>query len=132
MTIFAQRNIIEVKPAGWQVWKIFSGASLRRGGAGIRSEAKDRLVRLLEPTRRAPLTLVESEVISLIKNEGLTSYDRLVQRVADDLYQEELRSGAGALDIGLFGSRLFDRDVVCALKDADGILWKVTGDEDKQ
>lgn len=129
MTIFAQRNITEVKPAGWQVWKIFPGASLRRCRAGVaRSETKERSVRLMEPPSRAPVTLIESRVISLLIKDGVISFDRLVQRIADELYQEELRRGAGALDIGLFGSRLFDRDVVDALGGADGILWKVAWD----
>lgn len=129
MTIFAQRNLTEVKPSGWQVWKIFPGASLRRGRAGIaRSETKEHSVRLMEPPGRAPLTPVESRVISLLINDGTISFDRLVQRVADELYQEELRHGAGALDIGLFGSRLFHRDVVDALRGADGILWKIAWD----
>lgn len=48
-----------------------------------------------------------------------------MRRVAEDLYQEELHLGAAIVDIGLFGSGLFDRDVSAAIKAADGILWKV-------
>jgi hypothetical protein len=48
-----------------------------------------------------------------------------VNAVSADLYAEELRTGAGALDIGLFGSRLFSGDVIRELKAGDGILWKI-------
>jgi hypothetical protein len=41
------------------------------------------------------------------------------------LYREELRNGASVLDIGLFGSRFFTRDVVRELKAGDGILWEI-------
>ena len=53
-------------------------------------------------------------------------YENLVQRMSDELYRKELRHGGGALDIGLFGSRLFDRDVVQALKEGDGVLWEIS------
>jgi hypothetical protein len=51
-----------------------------------------------------------------------------VKRVAADLYAEELRKGASVLDIGLYGDRLFNQDVVRELKAADGILWEIKRD----
>jgi hypothetical protein len=53
------------------------------------------------------------------------SFDKLVKIVAADLYAEELRKGAGVLDIGLFGSRLFNNDIVRELEARDGVLWKI-------
>ena len=132
MRIFAQRNVTLVKPAGWQIRKLFPGAPRWRAHDSVaRSEAEAGSVRLIEPARRAPATAVERHLVGLLKNEGIISYDRLVQRVAEEIYHEELRLGAGAVDIGLFGSRLFDRDVVSALKVGDGMLWKISWGEGK-
>ena len=112
---------------GWQMWKILPGGVHRLGGAcAAQPQVQTALVRLIAPVRRVAKTPVEAQVVSILTNEGAISYERLVQRVADELYQKELRHGAGALDIGLFGSRLFDRDVFCALEAADGVLWKIS------
>jgi len=61
---------------------------------------------------------------------GPVSLAKLVKRVAEDLYTEELRKGAGVLDIGLFGGRLFNRDVVRELNAGDGFLWKIEEERD--
>ena len=49
----------------------------------------------------------------------------LVKTAAKDLYLEELRQGAGILDIGLFGDGLFNRDLVRELLSGDGVLWEI-------
>jgi hypothetical protein len=48
-----------------------------------------------------------------------------VNEIAAELYTDELRNGAGVLDLGLFGSRLFSGDVMRELKAGDGILWEI-------
>ena len=48
-----------------------------------------------------------------------------MKTVAEEVYAEELREGSGVLDIGLFGGRLFNSDVVRELKEADGVLWEI-------
>jgi hypothetical protein len=111
------------KSAGWQLWKIFPNAAVRQE----REHEAQLSVRLIRPARRAAAMPVETEIVSILAREGATSYESLVQRLADELYRKELLQGGGTLDIGLFGSRLFDRDVVAVLKSADGILWEING-----
>jgi hypothetical protein len=63
--------------------------------------------------------------MSRLQEIGTASFSSLVNAVAADLYTDELRNGAGVLDIGLLGSRLFAGDVVQELKARDGILWEI-------
>jgi hypothetical protein len=51
-------------------------------------------------------------------------YDRLVKLVAAELYEEELRSGAWLVDIGLFGSDLFVPDVAHEVSAKNGTHWQ--------
>ncbi|MGH7873348.1 MAG: hypothetical protein ACREQO_14135 [Candidatus Binatia bacterium] len=122
MTLFAQQKQNPPKSTAWQLWKIFPSATVRQ-----EPEHEARLsVRLIRPTHRAAGTPVETQIVSILAREGAMSYENLVQRVADELYRKELRHGGGALDIGLFGSRLFDRDVVSALEAGDGVIWEIS------
>ncbi len=82
-------------------------------------------VRLVNTRRREAVTVIELQIISMLKEAGSVSHDHLVQRVARDLYEGELRRGAAVVDIGLFGSRLFEREVVETLKHGDGALWDI-------
>jgi len=72
-----------------------------------------------------PGTPIEQRVISTLKETGPVSFAKLVKTVAGEVYAEELRKGSGVLDIGLFGSRLFNSDVVRELQAADGVLWEI-------
>lgn len=83
------------------------------------------IVRLVNTRRREAVTVIELQIISMLKEAGSVSHDHLVQRVARDLYEGELRRGAAVVDIGLFGSRLFEREVVETLKHGDGALWDI-------
>jgi len=123
MSLFAQQKQNSLKSTAWQLWKIFPSTTVWQ-----EREHEARLsVRLIQPERRAPRTPIETQIVSILASEGATSYESLVQRLADELYRKELLQGGGTLDIGLFGSRLFDRDVVAVLKSADGILWEING-----
>ena len=82
-------------------------------------------VQLLQPVQRLPATPVEHLAVSALKREGAVSFDTLVKRVSAELDSEKLRDGAWAVDIGLFGSRLFTRAVTRELKAGDGILWEI-------
>ena len=88
-------------------------------------------VRSLQQTGRSPRTPMEWEIIAVLGNESAMAYPQLVRRVADRLYHEELRNGAGASDIGLFGSRLFDREAIAAIEEGVGELWKIDSDIEK-
>ena len=83
------------------------------------------IVRLVDSRRRQAESPIELQIISILKEAGSISHNHLVQRVARDLYEGELRRGAAVVDIGLFGSRLFEREVVETLKDGDGALWDI-------
>ena len=128
MMISPQRNVAEIKPTRRRLWQLFSAAAHRQP-TDVGPGAKWVSVRLIDASRRAPATSIEVQLFSLLKKEGSVSYDRLVQRVADELYQGELEHGAAALDIGVFGGRLFEPDVVAAIHAADGVLWEITSGE---
>jgi len=82
------------------------------------------IIRLLEECR-PPATPVERLAINALTREGRTSFTELLEHVARELYSDEVRSGAWALDIGLYGPNLFVPAVVSELKSGDGILWKI-------
>ena len=63
--------------------------------------------------------------MTTLKEAGSSSLAVLVKRVSGELYRDELRKGAAVLDIGLFGDRLFNRDIVQELRAGDGILWEI-------
>ena len=127
MSIFAQRKTNESRSARWQLWKILAGKS-----AALDSpHARPATVRLLQPAGGLPQTAVESEITALLRDEGAISYQRLVRQVADRLYHEELRRGAGASDIGLFGGRIFEREVIAALNAGAGELWDIDPEVEK-
>ena len=83
------------------------------------------VVRLIDSPHRLPATRLEERLISALKEAGSISFASLVKTVAADLYAEELHKGAGILDIGLFGSRLFNGDVIRELQAGDGTLWEI-------
>ena len=106
------------------MWRIFSAASHQQE-RDPESKTKTVSVRLIADAERAPKAPIEAQISATLKEAGTLSYDGLVQRVVTDLYRAELRRGAAVLDIGIFGSRLFERDVVSALKTSDGVLWVI-------
>jgi hypothetical protein len=82
-------------------------------------------VRLIDSPRRLPETLIEQRVSSRLTRSRRVAFSALVHEIAAELYTDELRNGAGVLDLGLFGSRLFSGDVMRELKAGDGILWEI-------
>ena len=90
---------------------------------GISSRG-DTIVRL-EPGSRGPVTPVEQLAMSVLASNGAMSLHTLAERVASELYRQELGKGAQVLDIGLFGSRLFLRDVIGEIQARNGTLWRI-------
>jgi hypothetical protein len=101
----------------------FLPASLRREASGVSLSAA--VVQLVDSPRRLPATPIEQRLSSALKETGPISLASLVKRVAAELYSDELRQGAGILDIGLIGDRLFNRDIVRELNAGNGILWEI-------
>jgi hypothetical protein len=108
-----------------QMRKLFPASLNRTKSDGAFKPAADvAIVRLIDSPLRLPVTPIEQRLLATLK-AGSVSFEKLVQLVAADLYKEELNKGAGVLDIGLFGGRLFNYDIVRELKAADGILWEI-------
>ena len=106
--------------------KLFRPSSSRADFDGAIEPAADvTIVRLIDFPRRLPATPVEQRVMSTLKKTGTVSLEKLVKTVAGELYAEELRKGAGVLDIGLFGNQLFNNDVVRELDAGNGVLWEI-------
>jgi hypothetical protein len=99
---------------------------VRHSALGAKSDRA--AVRLIDSPRRLPETVIEQRLASRLKESGPVSLSALVTGVAADLYSDELRTGAGVLDIGLFGSRLFNGEVVHELETGNGILWEIERD----
>jgi hypothetical protein len=87
------------------------------------------MVRLIEPLSRPFSTPIERLAISTLKLGAVPLY-LLVERVAADLYVEEIRNGAWVLDIGLFGSDLFVPDVAREIEAGNGTFWQIEGYSD--
>jgi hypothetical protein len=103
---------------------------LRRGETGVSSSAA--VVQPMNSPRRLPATPIEQRLSSALKETGPIALASLVKRVAAELYSDELRKGAGVLDIGLIGDRLFNRDIIRELNAGNGILWEVKQQQKSQ
>jgi hypothetical protein len=57
------------------------------------------------------------------------SLSTLVERVAHDLYREEVTMGAAMVDIGLFGPDLFVHDIAEGISAGNGVLWSIEGSQ---
>jgi hypothetical protein len=79
----------------------------------------------LESGSREPVTPVEQLAVSLLASKGPMPLHTLAERVASELYRQELGKGAQVLDIGLFGSRLFLGDVIGEIEARNGTLWRI-------
>jgi hypothetical protein len=107
--------------------KLFAGSLNRSHWVGpFKAKADTPVVRLMDLPRRLPGTAVERRVISTLKEAGPVSFAKLVTTIAGEVYAEELRKGSGVLDIGLFGSRLFNSDVIRELEEGNGVLWEIS------
>jgi hypothetical protein len=102
-------------------------ASLTRGESDVsfNAAADIAVVQLIDSPRRLPATPIEERLASALKEAGPIAIASLVKRVAAELYSDELRKGAGVLDIGLIGDRLFNRDIIRELNAGHGILWEI-------
>jgi hypothetical protein len=85
---------------------------------------------LLDQPQRPPDTVAERQVVAWLSREGPLPLARLVERVARELYDDELRRGGWASDIGVAGSALFRADAERTLESASGILWAIERDLD--
>ena len=114
------------EPIRGKMRRFFHGSLSLRKSAHFNSVKTDgAVVRLIAAPRREPMTPIEQRLITMLKNVGPIPFATLVKTAAKDLYIEELRHGAGILDIGMFGDGLFTRDLVQELMSGDGVLWEI-------
>ena len=118
--------MIRSEPIRRKMRQFLHGSSSQRKSAHLNSVKTDgAVVCLIATPRREPMTPIEQRLIAMLKNAGPMPFAALVKTAAKDLYLEELRQGAGVLDIGLFGEGLFNRDLVRELLSGDGVLWEI-------
>lgn len=98
--------------------KLFRGKTQKDGQPGHR-------VQLIQSPARTAERPVERMIVDLLDCEGPMNCAEIVERVAKQIYRDELRCGAAVLDVGLFGAKLFESEVVAALKTGVGVLWTV-------
>ena len=105
-----------------RLWPSFrrSGADARRAGS---------VVVRRESIQHAPSNVLSENLYATLMEAGPIPFGELVTIVADRLYQDELRRGAGVLDIGLLGSRLFHEEVTRELRAGDGVFWDITNEK---
>ena len=116
----------KLEAAGWRIRQLFPGVlSGRRTDRDVAPEAGSAVVRLLDSPRRTPQTPIQQALVAVLKEAGSSSLAVLLKRVSGELSRDELRKGAAVLDIGLFGDRLFNRDVVEELRAGNGIFWEI-------
>ena len=85
----------------------------------------DSSVRLIKPALRSSATDVEAFVVTLLARKNELPYRAAVSHVAEFLFHKELRAGAWAVDVGLFGSSLFGADARRELEAGKGKLWEI-------
>ena len=86
---------------------------------------RDLMVRLIDLQSTGGENPIERAAISNLKQQGVVPLDVLVHQVASQLYRDELRNGAAAVDIGLFGASLFVPEVVKVIRERNEALWKI-------
>jgi hypothetical protein len=99
----------------------------RRGNRQAPSNPSNRdvMVQLIEPVSSPVASPIERAAIANLKQQSPLPLDLLVQRVAAQLYRDELRQGAAAVDIGLLGSEIFVPEVMGGIQARNGSLWRI-------
>ena len=110
--------MIQRERSGWGIGRLL--ASPFRNSA-----VAPAIVRPRKPLDRLPTAGISQKLVLAVAQAGAIPMERLVTMIAAEVYEEELRRGAGVLDIGLFGSRLFYEDVIRELHAGDGIFWDI-------
>jgi hypothetical protein len=105
--------------------QLLPGASQRVKSPEDHRRSSSAMVRLVDSVARPESTAIGQRLVAVLSGSESLAFERVVEAAAEDLYQEELRKGAGVLDIGLFGSRLFHGDVIRELHAGDGIYWVI-------
>ena len=93
---------------------------------GAASPMDHRQVRLLPNTSRPPATPEECLIVRELDGAEPRAFDAVVTRVSRALYQEQLKEGGWATDIGVMGPGLSAGEIAAVLEAGNGHLWTIT------
>ena len=82
-------------------------------------------MRLLPESGRRAAAPAERHALAVLAREGALPRRQLVNRVAHELYCDELRRGGWRVEIGFMGDALFRADAERVIAGADGALWMI-------
>jgi hypothetical protein len=82
-----------------------------------------RRVQPFDASVRKAATPLERMILDLLDREGPKNFTEIVNRIAKQIYRDELCHGAAVIDIGLLGTKLFEAEVVAALNRGVGVWW---------
>lgn len=82
-------------------------------------------VRLLGAPLRSPVTVEEERTVALLSSAGPLPLDGLIDRLARDMYLEELRRGGWTTEVGVLGTAPFRPEAARAVDGAAGALWTI-------
>ena len=68
-------------------------------GRSANTDPEFTVVQPVAAPRSAPSALIAQRIAATLDKAGLLSFDTLVETVAEELYQQELRYGASVIDI---------------------------------
>jgi len=97
-------------------WKIKSTPS---------NSARERLVAPMDSPAHGPLAAIDLWIVAQLQARGPMTLRDLVPCIANRMYQEALFNGAAAVDIGLFGAKLFHTEAASLVTRGDGKWWVI-------
>ena len=97
-------------------WKIKSTPS---------NSARERLVAPMDSPAHGPLAAIDLWIVAQLQARGPMTLRDLVLCIANRMYQEALFNGAAAVDIGLFGAKLFHTEAASLVTRGDGMWWMI-------
>lgn len=89
------------------------------------NSARERLVAPMDSPAHEPLAAIDLWILAQLQARGPMTLCDLVLCVANRMYHDALSNGAAAVDIGLFGAKLFHTDAAAVVTRGDGTLWVI-------
>ena len=89
------------------------------------NSARERLVAAMDSPAHGPLAAIDLWIVAQLQARGPMTLRDLVLCVANRMYHDALFNGAAAVDIGLFGAKLFHSEAAALVTRGDGTLWVI-------
>jgi hypothetical protein len=90
----------------------------------IDKDPNDSIVKLL-PLPEEPDTAVERLAVAMLRRENAIPFRSLVNRIAGELYQNEIAHGGWVVDLGVIGGTLFVPEVSQKIHAGNGKFWQI-------